>query len=167
MDESEPVYIQSKKIIRGNREAPQPDDSPWCLKVKCANSALQVGLEVIVESKSPFMVVKINFGRGLVVARRKGKNSRAALLGAGLLTMSSICLGSLAIWRFSQDVGLAGDFIFEDGVLSHWQVWLAGFVGTQYGGWRLRKYAKQAVESAEAEAAEESAETPSSLAANV
>ena len=113
------------------------------------------------------MVVKINFGRGPVVARRKGKNSRLALLGAGVLTMSSICLGALAIWRFSQDVGLAGDFIFEDGVLSHWQVWLASFVATQYGGWGLRRYAKRAAETAEAEAEAEDPETSPSLAANV
>jgi hypothetical protein len=113
------------------------------------------------------MVVKINFGRGSVVARRKGKNSRIALLGAGLLTMSSICLGSLAIWRFCRDVGLAGDFIFEDGFLSHWQVWLASAVGTQYGGWRLRQYAKQASESAEAEGDAQDTEASRSLTANV
>ena len=119
------------------------------------------------ESKSPFMVVKINFGRGSVVARRKGKNSRIALLGAGLLTMSSICLVSLAIWRFCRDVGLAGDFIFEDGFLSHWQVWLASAVGTQYAGWRLRRYVKQAGETAEAEPETKDPETSRSLTANV
>jgi hypothetical protein len=117
------------------------------------------------------MVVKVRFERGSVVARRKGKNSRIALLGAGLLTMSSICLGSLAIWRFCQDVGLAGDFIFEDGFLSHWQVWLASAVGTQYGCWRLQQYAKQAAETAEAEPVVEPVdkdpETSHSLAANV
>ena len=70
------------------------------------------------------MVVKIRFGRGPVVTRRKGKNSRIALLAASLLTLVSICLASLGIWRLAQDVGLAGDFIFPDGFLSHWQVWI-------------------------------------------
>jgi hypothetical protein len=115
------------------------------------------------------MVVKIRFGRGSVVARRKGKNSRLALLGAGLLTMGSICLGSLAIWRFCQDFGLAGDFVFEDGFLSHWQVWLASAVATQYAGWRLTRYARQAAENTEAEpeAHAQDAEASHSLAANV
>jgi hypothetical protein len=96
------------------------------------------------------MVVKIRFGRGPVVARRKGKNSRIALLGAGFLTLVSICLASLGIWRFCQDVGLAGDFIFEDGLLSHWQVWVAATSVTWYGCWKLSRYANQARTEAEA-----------------
>jgi len=116
------------------------------------------------------MVVKVNFGRGSVVARRKGKNTRIALLGAGLLTMASICLASLGIWRFCQDVGLAGDFVFQDGFLSHWQVWFASAAVTQYGGWRLSRYARMARENAESEdetADEEGEEASPSLAANV
>jgi hypothetical protein len=113
------------------------------------------------------MVVKIRFGRGPVVARRKGKNSRIALLGAGFLTLVSICLGSLGIWRFCQDVGLAGDFIFEDGLLSHWQVWIAAAALVQYACWRLSQYAKQAREEAKLESETEDPKTPASLAANV
>ncbi len=94
------------------------------------------------------MVVKIRFGRGPVVARRKGKNSRIALLGAGLLTLVSICLASLGFWRLSQDVGLAGDFIFSDGLLSHWQVWIAATCLSWYCCWRLSRYARQGRDSA-------------------
>ncbi len=129
-----------------------------------------VGREVIVESKSPYMVVKIRFGQGPVVARRKGKNGRLASLGGALLTRSSICLASLGLWRLSQDVGLAGDFVFEDGFLSHWQVWLASAAVTQYGGWRLKRYARLAQENVEVEekAVEEAdSETSHTLAANV
>ncbi|MEP6714439.1 MAG: hypothetical protein ABJC09_02630 [Terriglobia bacterium] len=94
------------------------------------------------------MVVRIRFGRGPVVSRRKGKNSRIALLGASSLTLVSICLGSLGFWRLSQDVGLAGDFVISDGFLSHWQVWIGSAVVLQYGAWRLNRYARQSREHA-------------------
>jgi hypothetical protein len=113
------------------------------------------------------MVVKIRFGRGPLVSRRKGKNSRIAMLGGSLLTMVSICLCSLGIWRLCQDVGLAGDFVFTDGFLSHWQVWIGASVILQYGCWRLTRYARLAREHAhEIEVLEE---TPvrSRLVANV
>jgi len=119
-----------------------------------------------VKSKSAPMVVRVRFGRGPVVARRKGKNSRIALLCAGFLTLVSICLGSLGVWRFGQDFGLAGDFIFADGFLSHWQVWLAGSALAWYGSWRLSHYAKQAHEEAGEEEAGDS-KTRASLAANM
>jgi hypothetical protein len=121
----------------------------------------------IVKTKSGFMVVKIRFGRGPTVARRKGKNRRIALLGASFLTLVSICLGSLGIWRFCQDIDLAGDFIFEDGFLSHWQVWIAATALTQYACWRLGRYARQAREEEKAEAAGEDPKTPATLAANM
>jgi len=127
--------------------------------------------EVIVEGKSAFMVVKIRFGRGPVVARRKGKNSRLALLGAGFLTLVSICLGSLGLWRLFQDVGLAGDFIFHDGILSHWQVWIASAALSWWACWKLSQYARQGhdvqAEDETEEAAASDDATPASLAANM
>ena len=117
--------------------------------------------------KSAFMVVKIRFGRGPVVARRKGKNSRIALLGAGLLSMVSICFASLGIWRLCEDVGLAGDFVFADGFLSHWQVWIAATAVTQYGGWRLGRYARMARELADTDGETQESKAPAGLAANV
>src|SRR4051812_41952640 len=100
----------------------------------------------IVDVRTAFMVVRIRFGRGPVVSRRKGKNSRIALLGGSLMTLVSICLGSLGFWRLSQDVDLAGDFIFPDGFLSHWQVWIAAAVTLQYAAWRLNRYARHSGE---------------------
>jgi hypothetical protein len=114
-----------------------------------------------------FMVVRIRFGKGPVVARRKGKNSRIALLGAGLLTLVSICLTSLGIWRLSQDVGLAGDFVFTSGLLSHWQVWMAAAASTYYACWRLSRYARQAREQADADAEMEVRGTVARLPAKV
>jgi hypothetical protein len=113
------------------------------------------------------MVVRIRFGRGPVITRRKGKNSRIALLAASLLTLISICLLSLGIWRLCQDVHLAGDFIFADGFLSHWQVWFGAAAVTQYSCWRLSQYAKTARQRIETATAREETPTPSSVAANV
>jgi hypothetical protein len=90
------------------------------------------------------MVVKIRFGSGPLVTRRKGKNSHSALIAASSLTLVSVCLASLGVWRLTEDVDLTGSFIFPDGILSHWQVWLASAVLTQYGAWRLTQYAKLA-----------------------
>ncbi len=99
------------------------------------------------------MVVRIRFGRGPVVTRRKGKNGRIALLVASLLTLVAICLFAMGVWRLTEDVDLTGDFVFADGFLSHWQVWLAAAAALQYAAWKLTRYAKQSrtpVESAEA-----------------
>jgi hypothetical protein len=113
------------------------------------------------------MVVRIRFGRGPVVTRRKGKNSRIAMLAASLLTLISICLLSLGIWRLCQDLDLAGDFIFADGFLSHWQVWIGAAAISQYICWRLSRYARMARQRTEAAVAREEKQAPSSVAANV
>lgn len=88
------------------------------------------------------MIVRIRFGRGPVVSRRKGKNAKLALLAGSLLTLVAICLAFMGAWRLFGDVDLVGDFIYSDGFLSHWQVWLgaAGFV--QYVALRLAKYSR-------------------------
>jgi hypothetical protein len=90
------------------------------------------------------MVVKIRFARGPLLTRRKGKNSRIAMLAASLLTLVAICLASLGVWRLCQDLGLAGEFVFSDGFLSHWQVWIGSAVLMQYACWRLTRYARTA-----------------------
>jgi hypothetical protein len=116
------------------------------------------------------MVVRIRFGRGPVVTRRSGKNAGIARLASSLLTLIAISLGSFGAWRLATDLDLAGDFIFRDGILSHWQVWLGVAAAIQYGAWRLLHYAKTAVEEAidETEAATEPEEqTETKVAANV
>jgi hypothetical protein len=118
-----------------------------------------------VKCKTEFMVVRIRFGRGPVVSRRQGKNSRMALLAASLLTLVSVAFASLGMWRLGTDVGWAGEFVFSSGLLSHWQVWIGAAVIVQYTGWRLTRYARAARKS-ETEAAPDTATAKPRTAAN-
>jgi hypothetical protein len=107
------------------------------------------------------MRVRIRFGRGSVVSRKRGKNAAVARLIASLLTLIAICLACMGFWRLFQDLDLAGDFVFSEGFLSHWQVWLAAACALQYGAWRLTVYARP---SADEDAdAEKSSSNPAAL----
>ncbi len=88
------------------------------------------------------MIVRIRFGRGPVVTRKKGKNARIALLAGSLLTLVAICLAFMGAWRLLGDVELAGEFLYTDGLLSHWQVWLGAAGAIQYAAWRLTRYSR-------------------------
>ena len=89
------------------------------------------------------MVVRIRFGRGPRLSKRKFKNARLAWLAAVLLTLISVSCLSLGIWKFSSDFGWAAEFVFQDGSLaSHWQVWLAASLLLQALAWRLDHYGK-------------------------
>ena len=111
------------------------------------------------ECKTEFMVVKVRFARGPVISRRKGKNSRIATLAASLLTMASLSCAALGLWRVGTDLDWAGGFVFSDGFLSHWQVWMGAAIAVQYLSWRLARYAKQArLPEVEAEAEDKPAE---------
>ena len=90
------------------------------------------------------MVVKIRFGRGPLVTRRSGKNSRIARLASSLLTLGSLALFSMGAWRIATDLEWAGDFVVRDGILSHWQVWIGAGAAIQYGAWQLLRYARAA-----------------------
>ncbi|HTA40859.1 MAG TPA: hypothetical protein VK789_00350 [Bryobacteraceae bacterium] len=90
------------------------------------------------------MVVRVRFGRGPVVKRRKGKNSRLATPAASLLTMASISCAALGLWRVGTDLEWTGGFVFTQGLLSHWQVWIGVAIAIQYVSWRLSRYARAA-----------------------
>ncbi len=90
------------------------------------------------------MRVRIRLGSGPVVTQKPGKNSRAAMLSASLLTMGAICLVSMGLWRAAGDLDLAGGFLFTDGILSHYQVWFAAAGVVQYTAWWLNEHAKAA-----------------------
>src|SRR5580704_1410228 len=88
------------------------------------------------------MVVKVRFAQGPMVSRRKGKNSRIATLAASLLTMVSLSCAALGLWRVGADLDWAGGFVFSEGFLSHWQVWIGAAAAVQYAAWRLTRYAR-------------------------
>jgi hypothetical protein len=91
------------------------------------------------------MVVRVRFGRGPVIARRKGKNRRLATLASTLFTIASISCASMGAWRIGNDVNLvAGDFVFTQGFLSHWQVWVGAAAAVQYASWLLRRHVRLA-----------------------
>ncbi len=93
------------------------------------------------------MVVRIRFRSGPRVERRKGKNSRVAWLTASLLTLASVSCLILGLWRLGVDVGWTGAFVFQDSILSHWQIWLGAALIIQTAAWKLNRYGKPPLES--------------------
>jgi hypothetical protein len=92
------------------------------------------------------MLIKIRFGRGTSITRRQGKNARIAAAASTCGTLAAISCGTLGCWRLGRDLGWAGDFVFESGVLSHWQVWLSAAALVQYGSWRISRHGRAARE---------------------
>jgi len=88
------------------------------------------------------MIVRIRFGQGRLVTRRKGKNGHAARVTASLLSLVAISFAVFGFWRLGEDLGIAGDFVFPTGFLSHWQVWMAAGATIQYVCWRLTRYSR-------------------------
>ena len=96
------------------------------------------------ERKTDLFVVKVPSGGGPVVTRRKGKDSRIAMLSASLLTLGAISCASLGLWRLGTDLDWAGDFVVQSGFLSHWQVWIGTAVVVQYASCWLTRYVRSA-----------------------
>ena len=88
------------------------------------------------------MVVRIRFGKGLKLGRKRQKNKRFALVLAALLPPSALAAGLLAAWRIAADLNLAGSFAISSGVFSHWQVWLGAAVALQLCARALNRYGK-------------------------
>ena len=88
------------------------------------------------------MVVRIRFGKGPKVARKRGKNQRVALTVAALLTPAAFTASVLALWRIAADLNWTNSFAFPSGILSHWQVWLAAAAGLQLCARLLNRYGK-------------------------
>ena len=49
----------------------------------------------------------------------------------------------MAVWRFGSDIGWTDTFILSDGLLSHWQVWLALGLGILWSANRLEQRQKR------------------------
>ena len=88
------------------------------------------------------MVVRIRFGAGQTIAKRKGKNRGLALGFGALLTPVAVMALALGIWRLAADMKWAGAFGISSGLFSHWQVWFACGVLLQRFGWMLTRYGR-------------------------
>ena len=55
------------------------------------------------------------------------------------MTLIAISCASLGLWRVGSDLGWAGGFVLQKGLLSHWQVWIGAAVGVQYASARLTR----------------------------
>jgi hypothetical protein len=88
------------------------------------------------------MVVRIRFGKGPKVARKRGKNQRVALAVAALLTPAAFTASVLALWSIAAGLNWTNSFAFPTGIFSHWQVWLAAAVGLQLCARVLNRYGK-------------------------
>jgi hypothetical protein len=70
------------------------------------------------------MRVRIRFGKGPKVAKKRRRNQRIALAVAALLTPAAAMAGALGLWRIAADLNWTSSFAIPSGVFSHWQVWL-------------------------------------------
>ena len=70
------------------------------------------------------MIVRIRLQRGPTVKRNRRKNQHVSLALATLLSPIKFAACALGLWRLTADLGLAGQFAIQDGLFSHWQVWI-------------------------------------------
>lgn len=89
------------------------------------------------------MIVRIRFGRGTQVNKKRRKQRRFAAALAGLLTPAAVLTAAFAAWGIAADMNWTGNFAISTGLFSHWQVWLAGAVALQVCAQLLNRYAKK------------------------
>ena len=89
------------------------------------------------------MVVKIRFGKGPKVARRRGKNRRVASAVAALLTPAGAIPLMFALWRIAADLNWTNSFAIPSGLFSHWQVWLGAAALLQGCAHLLNRYGRE------------------------
>jgi hypothetical protein len=58
---------------------------------------------------------------------------------AGFLTLAAVACFALGAWKLLADLGWAGNFVWDRGLLSHWQIWMAGAVAAQLVSFRLAR----------------------------
>ena len=89
------------------------------------------------------MVVKIRFGKGSKLGRKRPQDRRMALVLAALLPPSALTAAVLAIWRIAADLRWTSSFAISSGIFSHWQVWLGAAVALQMCARALNRYGKR------------------------
>lgn len=88
------------------------------------------------------MVVRIRFGKGPKVGKKRRKNRRLALAAAALLTPGAFLLAVIGVWRLTADLGFTAGFVISSGIFSHWQVWLATSILVQLFARLLNRYGR-------------------------
>ncbi|MGA2119781.1 MAG: hypothetical protein ABSH56_34170 [Bryobacteraceae bacterium] len=88
------------------------------------------------------MVVRIRFGKGVKVSRKRRKNQRVALAVAALLTPAAFLAFVLGLWQIAADLSFASNFAISSGVFSHWHIWLGSAALLQFCAYRLNRYGK-------------------------
>ena len=81
--------------------------------------------------------------RPLTIPDRAEVEQNARILAqfwAALLPAMALMAGVLAVWRFGVDVEWTSGFPIEQGLLAHWQVWLALSIGMQVAGIWARRH---------------------------
>ena len=86
------------------------------------------------------MVVRLRFGKGPRVARKRGKNRRVALAFAAILTPAAVMAAALGVWGLAAGPNWASTFAIHCGLFSHWQVWLGFAALLQTGAHLLNRY---------------------------
>jgi|GEM_PF-3535471 len=77
------------------------------------------------------------------------------MLASSALTLVSVGCGTFGLWRIGQDLSWTGNFVFQQGLLSHWQVWIGVAIGAQFIGWKLSRHARIATLDERAAASEQ------------
>jgi hypothetical protein len=88
------------------------------------------------------MVVRIRFGKGPKVGKKRRKNQRIALAVAALLPPAALIAGVLGAWRVAADLNWTNSFAISSGIFSHWQVWLGAAIALQLCARGLNRYGK-------------------------
>jgi hypothetical protein len=89
------------------------------------------------------MIVRIRFGKGPTIQRERRKNRHVALAVAALLTPAAVMAFVLACWRLAADFQAANQFPIDNGLFSHWQIWLACAALLQLASFALNRYGKE------------------------
>jgi hypothetical protein len=87
------------------------------------------------------MVIRIRFGKGPKILKRRG-GRRTATMAAALLTPIAALAFVLACWRIAADLNWTDSFAIPSGLFSHWQIWMATAVLLQLCSRVLNRYGR-------------------------
>jgi hypothetical protein len=91
------------------------------------------------------MQVRIRMSVGPRLALKRRPDAKLALAVASLLTPAAVLCVVMALWGVLSDTNYLQKFVIEEGLFSHWQVWLALGIAIQSAGLMLERYGKQAL----------------------